>query len=233
MNIFLETDFRDYYDHVFDLVGDHVITRNQKDTVTRTKWFNMMGSFGVNVIPYGEPKDIKEFLLDGVEDKATIRRILDTQKLVVYTDEYAHKGEGKELLTLRQASNKYPEHLASRYIDTATTTRYLKIGCRHFYLNYTSLDDWRSNCGTVICEFVSEEEELTPEDIYVNPIQRTVMYAIDFVEFNGKMFAIDFNSAPSWRGTEVEKILSPRDVRDTIEKFINHLGNDEEPAKYE
>lgn len=239
MKIYIDSDFTDYYDHAFDKASAdqlndnadtlHVIRRNTTDFIPRTNWFLDMSEKGVSVIPYGEAKFIKEHLTKDIKgferNKSVINKILDQTELVVYLDEYKHQGEGKEVMTLRKAANRFPNHLASLYFKTrpvgSRSIRYLKIADRYFFIEYISYSDWRSNYGDGEINLLDDRGVLTKEELTSAPFQHIPMYAIDFVEYNDVMFAVDFNLSPKISGTGVDKILSPTEIYNSMKEFYH------------
>ena len=147
-------------------------------------------------------------------------------KIVVYLDLTSHRGENKELLTIEEAYEKYPNNLASLYIDSnckfAVSYRYLKIGNYYFWINYISKNDWRSNVGEDIQISINSFGDLT------NPMYKVVdkkinmpLYAIDFVQDkDNNHYAIDFNIAPGIKGIGIENYLSAKEIVESIKYYI-------------
>ena len=146
------------------------------------------------------------------------------ESVVIYTDEFAHCGEGKIKTSLHEALKKYPGCYSSEFILTALggaswSLRYLQIGDRAFWLRYHSHDDWRSNCGDIDIDMVVEEENKAHKETIKQKINKP-LFAVDFVtDFSGKLYAIDFNTAPSWRGSGVEKLISGKEIVEALKRW--------------
>lgn len=216
--LILKSDFRDYYDHWFDIMtspNDTYATfhRYSRNSMTRRKMFELLESLG-NKVPKHD----------------YLHKMKDVEKVVVYTDQFAHRGEGKELLKLKYAKQKHlrmygaPEMdvnwikhsiYASEYIGTSNMTmRKLHIGKMCFFLLYESDDSWRSNYGNV------KVSVLRFFDNYKNT--HAPLWAIDFVHD----IAIDYNSAPGLVGTGIEDVLKPEDVVKLIRNWVFDYDQD-------
>lgn len=198
VDIHLKSDFRDYYDHCYtarDTGFDVTHRRLSRDGISRRVNLDTLVAMGCRVPPYGRVITLTP-RIPTVASKA----------LVVYTDQYAHAGEGKVLVTPQQALARHPYRLAMVYLPpdegVGTSYRLLVIGRRGFWLRYRAAEDWRSNCGDGDIKLVEE----------VNPPTNAVslpLYAVDFVRYRNRLYALDFNSAPGLSGTGIESIMRP------------------------
>ena len=140
--ISLVTDFKDYYDHVFYDRKDNDVDRrfirfaDDQTSFSKPDQLTFLNSLGFKVPKHGLVSQI---------DKPS------EDLVVVYTDEFKHRGEGKVLLSGLQATNRFPSKYASEYIDfkKGESYRLLQVGNRSFWYEYKSATDWRSNCGAV------------------------------------------------------------------------------------
>jgi hypothetical protein len=210
VKIKLLSDFVDYYDHWFDLEG---ITFNRFSCsgMKRSEALKYLGSLGLRVPIFGRVKDLPR-LIDNYPQVADV---------VIYLDETAHRGEGKIKMPLMEALEKYPDHLATEYIQVLPafagySWRYLQVGDKRFWLQYFSSNDWRSNCGQVEIKILSKEK-----DGY-HPTIKYPLFAIDFLPA-GHLYAVDFNIAPQLNGTGIEDILSSREAAEAIKKAVVHF----------
>lgn len=218
----LHTDFHDYYDHAFAARwqgAKHTFERTSTQGLGRREMLTYLGFLGLTTPLYGKVRDLVAHFRS-VHD-AVILQLVD---LVVYTDPRAHAGEGKVKLSLDEALAQYPDCLASEHVPatmngTGQSLRYLRIGTRQFWLRYTSRDDWRSNCGEVEIELLSEEE---PKQIGDLGRIGLPLFAVDFVSAGKALYAMDFNTAPGLRGTGVEDRLTPTEVYQEIANVITH-----------
>lgn len=220
----LESDFRDYYDHMFDSRHDDapVFRRLSTSGPDRRTALSFLGQMNFSVPLYGPVRYLPP----------------ECGLVVVYHDEHAHRGEQKELMSFVYAQRDYPDSFASEYIISSVlgvkqdekwnvpalfrpkTFRRLQIGKRIFALEYMSDDTWRSNCGKV------DISVLDPMvDAYGNHLLRSTpplpssLVAIDFVLHVDRFYAIDLNFAPQIRGTGIEEIMPANDVVREIEGF--------------
>lgn len=220
--ITLRSDFHDFYDHHFDLDGE-IFDRFSRQGMSRREMFKYLSKIGLDIPLYGTPPEILDQLDSGLRCSDDIGHKINEQliDLVVYLDEMAHRGEGKIKVLLCQAINDYPEHFCSLYIPHLSretiSLRYLQIGDKIFWLRYTSSDDWRSNCGNVQIEVLTQEK-----DGY-HPRLPYPLFAVDFVIGGDKFYAVDFNTAPGINHTGIEKLLSGKEAADAIKRAIYHF----------
>lgn len=218
----LLSDFRDYYDHMFDLSGVP-FARLSTGGLSRPEMLAFLESLGLPVPAYGR---VNEF----IGAVAPVGARLD--RIVVYTHERMHRGEGKILTTLGEAYEQHPFAFMSRHVDgsyrmrcplnpqhashCSTSLRYLQVGDRKFWLEYWSDTDWRSNCGEGGVEVLCEEARGR------GPVPLP-LYAIDFVLSRYRWqepLAVDFNSAPGLAGTGLEEIMTATEVVDAIKRCL-------------
>ena len=230
MNIKLNSDFHDFYDHWFaspNQKTDFVLDRNTTDGLTRPNMFKTMRSMGLTTPMHGKVRDLYAELIERTpfQNLSEKKRFAEELfQVVVYTDISAHCGDGKLLLGLEEAKNHYPEHFASEYIPAlpngfGQTLRYMRIGKRQFWLRYTSTDDWRSNCGNVHIEVLCEETAKSREELQKAPFNRPI-FAVDFVSAND-LYAIDLNVSPGLKGTGIEEFISAKEVYSEIQDWFS------------
>jgi hypothetical protein len=223
----LLSDFSDYYDHWFDSgAGCANLRRYSTDGVGRFEQLYFMGRAGIKVPAYGVVRsllgDVPRYGAPEAEPHRVSKR---ATKLVVYTDDMAHCGEGKVLVSLDEAMERYPDNVATEYIEgcPGVSWRYLQVGVHCFWIEYKSRDDWRSNCGDVKMQVVGEGTGW-------GSLPRLPLFAIDYV-IGDELYAVDFNVAPGVRGTGVERILSPKQAAESIVEAY-HVGEYARHADY-
>lgn len=206
----LKSDFNDYYDHWFDVYNVGLtFERMSTGGMSRRGMLEYMQSIGIRVPIFG----ITQEILYSQNKQPSV--------VVVYMDEFSHRGEGKVRLTLAEAASEYPDKLVIEYIPSYTdmgskSLRYLQVGDKRFWLEYSSTNDWRSNCGDVSIRILSREPDGYHKKIGLP------LFAIDFVEdVKGILYAVDFNIAPGIKGTGVENILSAMVVAESIKLVIS------------
>ncbi len=201
----LVSNFHDYYDHWFDgYSAELTFERKSNGGMTRREMLEHLQSLGFTVPVFGTSAELQD-------------RLSASQEVVVHLDETSHRGEDKIKLPRGEAVVQYPDHLAVEYIPTlpnGKTRRYLQIGDKAFWLEYTSRDDWRSNCGDVEIQILRQEK-----DGYHSQIS-CPLFAIDFVVDQESAYAIDFNVAPGIRGTGIEHILPAVIAAEAIKKVV-------------
>jgi len=214
MNVRIRSDFREYYDHAFDLSGMEWF-RNSEDDLSRSSAHNRMRNMGLNV-----PRS-------GLLNNRKLLREMGNIQVVVYTNEYTHRGEGKLLLQLEEAMVDYPGCYASAYIhrpvaySQPSSVRRLRIGSSIHWLEYWSEDTWRSNYSTVDApvDIYTYVPGITANIIDYEPYP---MLAIDFVEsIYGAWYAIDYNTSPGIGGTPIEGILTPNDIYKEVANWMD------------
>ena len=211
MNVYLQSDFHDYYDHMFDLDGE-IYSRMSITTFTKALQFHNLNSMGLATPHRGLVEYMATFL-----PKDTM--------LVIYEKECSHRGEDKFLMPIDDAIHMgHGEKYSSVYLPNwddvvyASSLRYLRIGSIVFWLKYESDDEWRSNCGYEVNisnvkapDFLNEFEDFQPFPVF----------AVDFVECKyGGLLAVDYNTSPGLSGTPVQQHLSPTIVVQEIKTFM-------------
>lgn len=190
----LLTDHPQWYDGIFD--GTPPVFERQAFTrggLPKSRQFRLFESLGLGVPRYGLVRELAAALAPEVLGLRAPDEIQTDLRLVVYLDEFAHRGEGKRLLPLAEAVRSYPEHYASVFhppVGPAVTFRLVRLGRLAFWLRQEGQGDtWRSNQRDVE-RVLSRQPAGTP-----HPIPR-VLWAIDFLSTAGGLLAIDFNTAP-------------------------------------
>lgn len=214
----LQSDFRDFYDHQFCDVWksehDAVFRRFSYGGMARPAMLTYLECYlGLPVPAHGVVCELVPRLTAGWEPGIRAQlasRVLD---LVVYSDAHAHAGEAKVRMSAAQALCEHPDAYATQFIPAdpsgkGKSLRYLRVGRRQFWLRYTSHDDWRSNCGDVEIEVLSEKTRADDEALRKVPHP---LVAVDFVPAD-QLYAVDLNLAPCLAGTGLEKRLSSAEV---------------------
>ncbi len=145
-------------------------------------------------------------------------RLSDETLVVIYTDEYAHEGEGKEVGFLGNWRHVKPARLFSVYIHGGETSyRLLRIGRKTHLFSFSTRSDWRSSPSILNSREIpgdiieiqippprpDDEERLPPiwavDFVKSDSVatQGGVRYAhSDSVATRGRFYAIDFNTRP-------------------------------------
>ncbi len=225
----LSSDFVDYYDHFFDLDSKITLSRKMKAGPNRIEMYKMLNMIGLKTPKFGMVAELYKDLGSQYGGVAALKDSKYDQiiELVVYLDLNAHAGEGKVKLSLEEAREKYPGHFASQYIPTAKsfmsrTERLLCAGDHHFWMEYLSKDDWRSNAG----EVTINELDVRYKDSLNGRIHeiKLPLFAIDFVAVGRERLAIDFNISPGIKGTPVEHMMSAEEMANSIKDRVGDLN---------
>lgn len=227
-NIYIQSDFIEPYDkYLHDPMGKIRWKRLSRGGRNRREIFELLkqhvGStkaFGTKVAPNGtvkelydryEPREV-DGKWNGTWDKTGI--CSSFSELVVYRDEMAHRGEGKEVIDVEDAIEECPDAYASVLLrnnqNYSISRRNLYIGNKVYKLTYISLtDSWRSNCGHVVITYDGSIEYKKSDHI---PFTRkygieikSPIFAFDYVEIpvassqyhdgSPENFYVDFNEA--------------------------------------
>ncbi len=238
------SDFIDYYDHAFcpRYEAEVVWDRRSRNDMSKADQFALLEKLGFKVPEHGKVSDVYTKLREkflpacrGQSGRGFTPEIFnlyaETIRVVVYLDEFAHRGEGKILTTLGDALREYPYLYCSRFVESepsfpgieyATSYRHLQIGRRSFCLRYGGFGSWMSNhAKEVEVEFLFEGYEGR------GPLSSHVPYpvfAIDMVQSGPWLYAVDFNTAPGIDGTGIP--LSPQEIYQLVaEWFAANVSN--------
>lgn len=222
MKLLLRSDFIDYYDHHFDTLDRPRIHMNYQrmSRVNYTRHDNflyMRETLNLLTPEFGIVEDMH-------------RRFRFSTRLpdvVVYIDDKAHQGDGKEKLGLEEAMRKYPQSLCSMYLKEEPSTSYRVVAIGEdgprVWLKYQSLTHpWKSNVGDVEVEKVAWKGTKKPDRGHIPNIvsYNSPIFAVDFVAFNGNLYAIDFNHSPLLRWTGIEELVEPKMIVKEIRKWM-------------
>lgn len=225
MKIKIKSDFRDYYDHAF--CGsyekpDAVFQRQSKGGMSRSAMFAAFELAGLLTPRHGMVRDLVPALK--AEYANYPKALWQMMQVVVHIDEQAHAGEGKLALPYEEALSRYPKQFAVEFLPTvagmgAVSYRCLRIGLRIFVLRYTSMNDWRSNCGETHIEYLGSTGEIDPETTLFFDL--SPMIAIDYVQLGPVFYALDLNIVPGLKGTGIEKAMPPAAVFETVSEWFS------------
>lgn len=225
----LNSDFLDYYDAWFDLESDTVLDRKMVSGPNRIEMYKMLNMIGLKTPKFGMVAELYKDL--GTQNGGTSALKSSGYgkmvELVVFTDINAHAGEGKLKMSLDEARERFPGHFAAQFIPTAKTfasrtERLLVIGRKHYWLEYVSNDDWRSNAGDVSINQL--DVRFSQHAGTMNEI-KSPLYAIDFVAVGSERLAIDFNTSPGISGTPIQDLMSGAQVAGAIKERIGEIND--------
>lgn len=192
----IKSDFIDYYDKFHNPDSIFVYNRFIKDSKQRGTELKYLRTLGIETI---EIKQVNQYCT------------LDNY-LVVYMDPYGHNGKGKRIMSFTEAMEGYSNCLASKYIDeTNVTLKYLQIGERRFNIWFQ-----KEKMSLSIGKIVDIQESFKEFNILIGePI-----YSIDYITYNNKFIATDFNRVENLSSINIQNYLSPEDVVLEIQKAL-------------
>lgn len=172
---------------------------------SRREGFKIMQSLGFKVVPHG---------IVGQDTPKTPR-------IVVYTNDLGHCGEGKKLVFACDAEMFYQGLLYSEYqsAEPAVSYRLLKIGLRTFTVRYQSAEHlWASQLG----DGTTEAHELLEGIIPNTP----PIWAVDFVKGDdGELYAVDWNTAPGIQTTGIINKLRGFSIVHELAHYVQVTGH--------
>lgn len=197
----LRSNVKQAYDYCFSSRAEWVLLRmyhtpylNSMD-ITRRDMFARLEKVGIQTVPNGIVEDL-------------LKRIDPAWGVVVYLDETAHMGYGKEWMSCEKALRDHPKAWASEFIPPAgRAIRHFQFGSRSFTMPFQSFDDWRCQKGDSTYSYCvpgSRYEHLFP-DVIPYPY-----WAIDFIP--GTDMATDFQFVPGTTNDRLDNWMKPRDM---------------------
>ena len=209
MNVFLITDFEDYYDHHFGMkeYSDVDFKRISTDKPKGQDMFRLLRKMEFRTPVYGKTK----YMLDKLNEfyKKYDLEVTDDDKLIVSLE-----NKEKLLLPIKEAIEKYPNNFSICHIPNiehpdknikSVLHRHVQIGSKFIWLRYSSTNLW-----------VSNEKESTIEILKVSdrpPEFEQPLYAIDYIyapDYN--FYCIGYDTSPILKGTGIENIIGSEEV---------------------
>lgn len=211
----INSDFHESYDHMFD-VGETDSTWNRMSVdMVRRSALNVLQQMRLNVPYYDNVSNMYDLM-------STFNPLV-----VVYTEAFAHRGEGKKWTRLSlETLQKHCNDLAMLYVAQrdrpgSVSYRYLRMGRRTMWLRYESDDEWRSNCGNVEITEISRPSEMQFTNAGLLDPQDRPCIAVDFVSsIGGKWWAVDFNTSPGVDHTPFTETYSPEEIVNSIKEWF-------------
>lgn len=220
----LISDFTDYYDSEFTGYGP-IVKRNMNNGRTRLNYLKLLSLYFLTPT-FGKVKEVIAKFKANQEEEFNILNSITPLEVIVYHNEYAHAGEGKEKLTFDEALRLYPNKLCTIFVPCLdrfynVTLRWLVIGKYNVFLKYSTpvvLHEWQSNYKPKV-EIL---KDIQATQLYVDirdeePLANYRMFAVDFVPCIKGLAAIDFNTSP---GLEpVKELYSSKDIIKMLEEY--------------
>lgn len=220
--IAIVSEFLDYYDHAFDSIlfkPEIVWKRTVNNGIKRRDIFKTLDTVGLLTPLHGIVDKVVEALK---EEKG--------KELIIYTDEYAHCGNGKIKLPV-SAAMEWSGCYCSEYIESqnenATSYRILRIGNKSWLLRYIGYNSWMSNSAKEV-----DIEVLSALRDIKTVMRNSPMLAIDYVIKDNVAYYIDINTAPGLKWTGIEDILKPQDVYELVVDYYSKVEADNDWDKF-
>lgn len=201
----LRSNIKLEYDYCFSRNAELVFLRmyhtpylNQND-FARREMFAQLEKAGIETVPNGKVREILE-------------KWDPPHGVVVYTDESAHMGNGKEWLTSKEALEKYPDYWCSIFVPPAgKAIRHFQLGVKSFTMPFVSQDDWRCQKGQSVSWCVPGSRYNFFPNIIASPY-----FAIDFIP--GTDMATDFQFVPGTTNDRLDNWLRPREMYTSLQE---------------
>ncbi len=210
----LRTDHAQWYDGLFDQSGP-VFHRMAftRGGLAKRRQLDLLESLGFRTPAHGPASELHVRLLRG-PDGLSIPDAADQVRCVVYHDELAHRGEGKEVMRLSEAARRFPDTWAAVFHEPSTpgmSFRFIRFGRLGFWQRQQSQGgDWRSNHRDA--ETVLDRRPLPAP----NAVER-VLWAVDFVPAAEGLLAVDFNTAPDLTSLGESGLVTEAELRAELE----------------
>lgn len=208
LKISLKSDYSENYDKYFTKDADKVFERSKVAPFSREDTFYYLTSLGMLTPKHGLVESLVPSLFESYQN--------DDINIVVYKDIFLHDRNQLILVKAKKAFTAFKKFFACEYLEQeeefATTYTYLKIGQRSFGVKTvsTSKDCWQSNFvykSTIMCEGADED---------YHPKMDFSLFSIDYVKSKGKLYAIDLNTSPTLKDTNINLFMSDEEIFDEI-----------------
>ena len=198
------------HDHLFKTRWDVALLRvSEAPGLTtpplRRDLFRMLDGWGVPTVPNGRVLDMA--------------REFPGSDLVVYLDERAHRGEGKERMEASVAADSCPDAWCSLMVgEPGVSTRHFQWGDRALTMDFESRDpgEWRSQKGP---HAVTRTREGSAFDLF--PKIPFPLFAIDFV--GGTGLATDLQFSPGHMNDGLWDAIGPREAYSALARAAHVL----------
>jgi len=211
----LDTDFAQHYDTVFDDAGPVFHRRAfERGGLSKRAQFSLFDRLGLATPAHGVVKDWRaEHPAPCIWGGDLDRWWGQDLRLVVYRDEHAHGGHGKDLMPLDRALEECPEAYASLFIPPARHAlnfRHIRIGRLGVWLRQQGgPGEWRSNRSDI--------ENVLLQDRHEGPFSiPRALWAIDFIPAPDRLLAIDFNTAPDLSVLVEQPVVTPAQILEEL-----------------
>jgi hypothetical protein len=211
----LLTDYQQFYDGIFDgrppVFHRMAFTRGGLDKPAQ---FRLFAALGLPAPPHGTVTELQERFRRPGTPFAWPEAVARDVWCVVYTDELAHRGEGKMLVPLSEAAKRHPACFASLFVAPAgepVAFRHVRFGGLAYWLRQSGARaGWQSNRA-------DQEQVLSKCRVAgPNPVPR-VLWAIDFIPSPNGLLAVDFNTAPDLTTLGEASALTNAEVQAELE----------------
>lgn len=189
-NIKLITDFSDFYDSELN-GGDICYRRLESKSKGKGEELEFLSSLGILT----ETVYLVSMIPSNIE------------RVIVLTNDKAHKGNGKIIMSRAEAQRSYKNYICVPYIEDTNgrSVKVLQIGQRRFRIEMLNIKYEKFASHGVVTAI----EEIEP---YFNKDIKIPIFSIDYIPFEDKMMAVDFNRVQNLSTLGIDKILSKEEV---------------------
>lgn len=175
----------------------HTIQLKEHDFLRR-EIFQNLEKMGIETVPNGTVEQV-------------LQKIDPAHGLIVYTDERAHRGEGKLWVSAKEAQEKYPQHWCSVCVPPlGQSIRHFQFGDLAFTMPFYSKDDWRSNRGQSVSYCIPGSRwNMFPKIPFP-------YFALDFIP--GTDMVTDFQLVPGIENDRLDNWMRPRQMYQALQR---------------
>lgn len=199
----LQSDFKDCYDYLCSDNGVKVYNRVRDKSKQRGSLLKYLSSIGIKTL---ELKPVTQFLNSD-------------EKIVVYTDPFAHDGLGKRVMSIEEARMYNYNCVASKYYTSndMINIKYLQIGKRRFNIYFKKDEQYTLERGHIV--------DITESANEYNSLIALPIFSIDYISNGREMIATDFNDVENISNLGIGSLISDDKIIDEIVESLTIYKN--------
>lgn len=218
MKLQLKSDFCEGYDNLFDKKAEFVFERTKTAQFSREDCIYYLQSLGMNTPRTGLIETLVPELFEFYQTEDLL--------VVVYKDVFLHDRRQLLLVNAKQAFNLFKKSFAAEYLvndeEYATTYTFLKVGRKSFGVKTVSISKecWQSNVvykSYIMCQ--GQDDEYNPKIAFP-------LYSIDYIKHNNNLYAIDFNSSPTLKDTNINLFMTEKEIFEEISGAVSFFSKE-------
>jgi hypothetical protein len=198
----INSNFKDFYDEAALKYNDNELEYNRmrgdsddptKDSMSRREALEKCRGLGFHTIQIEKLSEIAD-------------KVVDTELLVVYIDEYRHSMNGKRVMSAGEAKEMYKDAYVSRYVAEKKNYKYIQIGRKAFLCEFEKESRTTLDHGKLLRVAVLNDR------IDFNFGVRLPIFSVDYVIDDGKPLLTDFNTVEELGKYKIDKYITPEEV---------------------